>query len=161
MEAIIAAFLWHHQIHYERLDKKKDKNMCYSKYTQRKTQKNAGKVNTPALQAALRILEDAGQLKEVAGKYYLAAPQQAIRDTANEFVQKQGFVTTLQIKEVMRKRGFFVKQGDVSEEMTYMHDEGEICVTNVTNPRSGRMHRLFFDASVPEPIAIAAFNATV
>jgi hypothetical protein len=54
------------------------------------------------LNAALKILSDAGQLKRVGDKYLVPVTSEDIADRALEFIAEQGFVTTLQIKESLR-----------------------------------------------------------
>ena len=118
-----------------------------------------GTVNHKAFQAALNVLKKAGKLTEVKGQLYIPIDTDIIRDAANEFLEKQGFVTTLQIKNHLRNNQYFVKQSDVSDELTDMADEGEIQFTQVNS--YGKQHRLFFANGTPEPIAVAAFATTV
>jgi hypothetical protein len=115
--------------------------------------------SSTALAAALATLQRAGQLKQVGGQYFLPVNDSVIRDTAKNLIEKQGFVTTLQIKQQLRGDGYFVKQFQISEEMTAMVEDGEVEFTNVNT--NGKEHRLFYDGGTPEPIAVAAYYTTV
>jgi hypothetical protein len=122
--------------------------------------RHTGKGSNPkALQAALDTLQRAGQLMQVGGQYKLRASTDVICDCAEQLIEKQGFATTLQIKETLRLQGFFVKQHEISNTMTQFEQEGNVQVTNVET--HGKQHRLFFDLGTPEAIAVAAYYTTV
>ena len=112
--------------------------------------------NSQPLQAALRILADAGQLKRVGGDYKIPATESDIRERAEEFIADQGFVTTLQIKDSLRADEFYVTQKEVSDTMTDMAVEGEVRAAFIET--NGKQHRLFYDESVPEHVALAAYR---
>jgi hypothetical protein len=116
-------------------------------------------MSNKALAAALATLQRAGQLKQVGSALCVPVNDEVIHDTALELIEKQGFVTTLQIKKQLRSTGYFVKQYQISQAMTDMVDNGEVCFTNVDT--HGTTHRLFFDEQTPEPIAVAAYYTTV
>lgn len=119
------------------------------------TNKTTGNVNQKALQAIFNTLRKSGKLKEVGGQFYLPVDSQTIRNAANQFVENQGFVTTLQIKEALRKQGFYVTQAEISEEMSDMVEDGDVQFTNVNS--SGKTHRLFYGEGTPEHLAVMAF----
>ena len=108
------------------------------------------------LQAALKILADAGQLKRVGGDFKIPAISEDIKDRALEFISEQGFVTTLQIKDSLRADDFYITQQEVSDVMTELAVGGIVQATFIET--HGKSHRLFYDESVPEHVAIAAYR---
>jgi len=115
-------------------------------------------LNQKAYHAALQTLRRAGKLKEVKGQYYVPVEEEVIRETAEKFLAGQGFVTTLQIKDHLRKNNYFVKQSDVSDVLTEMFNEGDILFTNVNS--NGKDHRLFYTHGTPAGLAVLAFMAS-
>ena len=112
--------------------------------------------NSQPLQAALKILADTGQLKSIDGEYKIPVSSNDIKDRALEFIAEQGFVTTLQIKDSLREDGFYVLQTGVSNVMTVLALDGVVQATFIET--DGKNHRLFYDESVPEHVAIAAYR---
>jgi hypothetical protein len=108
------------------------------------------------LQAALRILQKAGKLHQLGNEFLPSASYEDIIDTANDFINEQGFVTTLQIKGSLREDGYFVKQHDISLAMTEAVENDLFKCTHVNT--DGKQHRLFFDETVPERIAVLAYQ---
>jgi hypothetical protein len=115
--------------------------------------------NSKGLQAALDTLQRAGRLKLFGDQYKLRASIGDIYVCAEQLIEEQGFVTTLQIKETLRTQSYFVKQHEISSAMTQYEQLGNVQVTNVET--HGKQHRLFFDLGTPEAIAIAAYYTTV
>jgi hypothetical protein len=115
--------------------------------------------NSRGLAAALATLQRSGQLKQIGGNLFLPITGDDIRETAEDLINKQGFVTTLQIKLTLRDAGYAVKQYQISNEMSDMAEDGEVNFTNVDT--KGKTHRLFFDNDTPAPIAVAAYYTTV
>jgi hypothetical protein len=106
--------------------------------------------------SALKILEVAGQLKKIDGEYKIPINRQDIINRALEFIEEQGFVTTLQIKESLREDDFYVTQGEISDVMTELAVDDTVRATFIET--NGKTHRLFYDEAVPEHIAIAAYR---
>ena len=106
--------------------------------------------------SALKILDIAGQLKQVGGEYKIPVTKQDIQDRALQFIEEQGFVTTLQIKESLRDDDFYVTQGEISDVMTDLATADIVRAAFIET--RGKNHRLFYDESVPEHIAIAAYR---
>lgn len=106
--------------------------------------------------SALKILDIAGQLKKVDGEYKMPVTKQDIIDRALQFIEEQGFVTTLQIKDSLREDDFYVTQREVSDVMTDLAVEDTVRAVFIET--NGVNHRLFYDESVPEHIAIAAYR---
>lgn len=113
-------------------------------------------MNSRPLQAALSILQKAGKLHQVGNEFLPPASYEDIIDTANDFINEQGFVTTLQIKGALREDGYFVKQRTISAVMTSAVENNLFEFTYVNT--DGKRHRLFFDETVPEHIAVLAYQ---
>ena len=116
---------------------------------------NTGVVNAKALAAVLQTLRTSGKLKEVNGEFFVPVEPEIIRETAIEFLEKQGFVTTLQVKLHLQKLKYFVRQQEVSEELGEMVDAGELLFTEVNT--SGKQHRLFYGIGTPVQYAAMAY----